>query len=108
MAQEQTIKCPFCAEEIKTEAVVCRFCGRSLLDADRRIKEAKAEIVARKKTGKQLPIGCAFLAIGIILIFKGMSSSGSVAAFMGGFVMFFIGFFIVILLRIRAWWHTGR
>jgi hypothetical protein len=30
LASGTSRKCPFCAEIIKTEAVVCRFCGRDL------------------------------------------------------------------------------
>jgi hypothetical protein len=30
LARGETRKCPFCAEIVKREAVVCRFCGRDV------------------------------------------------------------------------------
>ena len=36
-----SIKCPFCAELIKKEAIVCKHCGKDLLNSEKSIKEIK-------------------------------------------------------------------
>jgi hypothetical protein len=57
---EQTKKCPYCAETIKAEAIVCRFCGRDLTTGQTQVKQAVA-----KKKGTNWPI---ILLLGIVLL----------------------------------------
>ena len=96
--EEALKKCPFCAEEIRKEAVACRFCGRNLETG--RLEETKAQ--SKVEDGVKLGIGM-FIVLPLIIIgsiiFISMAALSSTRGY-GTAVMIVI--IIVILLWVRG------
>ena len=53
---EQTNQCPYCAETIKADAIICRFCNRDLVKGSTPIKTANVQKPPKKKSKRNIII----------------------------------------------------
>ena len=71
-------KCPACAEEVKAEAVICRYCGYNFQTLSRGTSEGSAAVGAPTKTNG---FAIAALVLGIVWIY----GIGSILALVFGY-----------------------
>lgn len=89
MADYKTRNCPYCAETIKAQALVCRFCGYDLRTGKpARVPETQGKqkvVHAKSGVADGVKLGCGmFIVLPILILFGGFYLLAFLAALGGG------------------------
>ena len=77
--ESDTKKCPFCAEDIKLEAIACRYCGRDLQDSTTLSSAVFSGSLNQKaQESRSIGLSVASLIIGVIASVIGLVDLGLV------------------------------
>ena len=100
-------KCPYCAEEIQDEAILCRFCNNRV-DGQTIVQDQTPEKtvnVSNPRIGKvEILFGVLMLVLGLVTLSIGSNFHDPVILTIGG-IFTTAGVGAIIFGKIKHWWN---